>query len=756
MFGKKKDKENSELNENKKSKKNKKVKKNKVAAEDLLVQDNSLPDLLSSSRRTLRNLCAPDGVNPAPLTHMEIVDGGKKAYVCNFYVEELCRAGRFAETYATLLNFPNTTSKVEIEPLPTDKALDLLTKRIRSLETEINTERKGRCDSVKISRLQRRVGECEQWIRDIDNGYASLFKARFLFSIYAESIDKLDDLCEAFYSAGKSVNIKVASTYTVHPEAYMSNAPLADMMEIGVGPFKDSFVKSHYISKLSAASLFNHTQSNFSHRNGILGGHIIDTSRPALIDPYDRSHDNYNIAASGVSGVGKSATFKMWTSRMNLVKGAKVAVIDMDSSNGQYGEYVDEINVINGVVYQIKHNSPNILNMFDINEEYEWNPSTHQEDRKLYLVEKVDDCAAIVMTMVKGGREVIDFDIDIFLNDIIGKAIMEMYADRGIEEGVPDSLYTQGEVLVNNRLVADKVKKEMPTLGELYVRLRRNQKRNKSAYHEKAFAIVIAALEVYIKDVIFSEETITILNEDDYARLPLDSDGNKVAVINGQEERVRRVRGFKPYFDGQSNVSFDITKHDGIDIDISQLPEKDRDVAQQIAASFINEHCVKKNSSNPNKIQEMVFIIDEFHRMFKYVAILKLIASLYRQARKRYVCMVTLTQALADYNVNEDTKAILKNSSMKVIFKQDKMDTKFIKETTPLTDTQIERIMSLGGGKNALGEYDDNRKGELCLIDNNLDVVFIKVDYLKQTEAVICETDAAKRAKIFAEKRKIS
>ena len=108
-----------------------------------------------------------------------------------------------------------------------------------------------------------------------------------------------------------------------------------------------------------------------------------------------------------------------------------------------------------------------------------------------------------------------------------------------------------------------------------------------------------------------------------------------------------------------------------------------------------------------------------------------------------------MTQALVDYNVNEETRAILKNSAMKIIFKQDKMDSDFVKKVTPLTDIQLKRIMGMGGGKNALGEYDDSRKGELCLIDNNIDVVFIKVDYLKETEAVICETDAENRAKLF-------
>ena len=82
------------------------------------------------------------------------------------------------------------------------------------------------------------------------------------------------------------------------------------------------------------------------------------------------------------------------------------------------------------------------------------------------------------------------------------------------------------------------------------------------------------------------------------------------------------------------------------------------------------------------------------------------------------------------------------------------MDTGFISKVTPLTDIQISRVIMLGGKKDMLTQQVDNsRKGECCLIDNNV-VVFIKVDYLVSTEAVICETDPAKLAKMMENQKK--
>ena len=231
----------------------------------------------------------------------------------------------------------------------------------------------------------------------------------------------------------------------------------------------------------------------------------------------------------------------------------------------------------------------------------------------------------------------------------------------------------------------------------------------------------------------------------------MDENGLKYAVINGDRERVYSVIGVKPYYDGQSTLRVS-EETQCMDIDLSQLPPADKRIAQQIACNFVNEYFVKKNSNNPHKLQKCAVVVDEFHNTFVFYESRKFIESMYRQARKRFVCMITITQALADYNAYEETKAIVKNTAMKILYKQAKMDAKFIREVTPLTESQLDQVMRLGGTVDANGDIDKSRKGECCLIDNEDTVVFIKVDYLR-SEAKICETDPEKIARMMSNRR---
>ena len=108
--------------------------------------------------------------------------------------------------------------------------------------------------------------------------------------------------------------------------------------------------------------------------------------------------------------------------------------------------------------------------------------------------------------MIKSGKENADFDTDVFLNEIIGGSINELYEEKDIREDEPDSLYLTGEQsIIAGHITSGKIKKMMPTLSDLYVKLLRKQISNNDKFHEKAFAIAISGLEPYINEIIHSE-----------------------------------------------------------------------------------------------------------------------------------------------------------------------------------------------------------------------------------------------------------
>lgn len=732
-----------------KKEKNNSGKKADGKADTLSSKEVDMVDYLSTGRKNAKDICCADGIDASQLGYVVINDGGRDVYECALYADKLPKRSTFAVTYAELMNFPNCTTSVFWNPISSAESQKLLDKRVIALGSElIAAERK---DPNRARRLSAKLTECEEWAKVIESGLNVFFKVAFLFVLRADSLEHLNDACADLYSIGKEKGIDIVGCYGAHAEGLLASAPLNKMMKVGKGPFKDLIVKYHIMDKNSLGDTFNHTESFFSHKNGILGGRNMFTHQPVLIDPYDRSHSGYNMCISGITGAGKSAGLKMYSSRWMEVFGYRMAFIDYDSPNGAEGEYVPLVRTEGGVVFQLKHGSDNILNIFDIDVELEYLPSIRKEVRKLNLMEKCADCTNIILSMIKDGREVDSFDTDVYLTKIVSDTVVGLYAAKGIEEGHPDSIYEDGQVYEGGRISSGRVRKTMPTLHEFFISLLNRRRFNTDELQDKAFSVAIAGIQPFIKECYYSEKSIGEYSAEEYSALPVDENGLKYTVINGDRERVYSVIGVKPYYDGQSTlrVSEDTQS---MDIDLSQLPPADKRIAQQIACNFVNEYFVKKNSNNPHKLQKCAVVVDEFHNTFAFYESRKFIESMYRQARKRFVCMITITQALADYNAYEETKAIVKNTAMKILYKQAKMDANFIREVTPLTESQLDQVMRLGGTVDANGDIDKSRKGECCLIDNEDTVVFIKVDYLR-SEAKICETDPEKIARMMSNRR---
>lgn len=727
------------------------MKKGAAQKTDILSKEVDVDDYLSTTRKNARDICAADGIDPSQLGYVVVNDGGRDVYECALYADKVPRRSKFAQTFANLMNFPNCTTSVFWNPLSQAEAQKLLDKRVVALESELIAANNDG-DRNRARKISAKMSECEEWARVIEAGLNAFYKVAFLFLVRAESLEALNDACSELYNIGKEKGIDLVGCYGAQAEGYLASAPLNKVMRVGAGPFKDLIVKYHIMDKNSLGDTFNHTESFFSHKNGILGGRNMYTYQPVLIDPYDKSHLGQNICICGVTGAGKSAGLKMYSARWMEVFGYRMAFIDYDSPNGVEGEYVPLVRAEGGVVFQLKHGSDNVLNIFDIDIEYEYELALGKEVAKLNVMEKCADCTNIILSMIKGGRDIDEFAIDVYLQKIVSETVFELFAAKGIEEGKPDSLYEDGQTYSNGKITSGRVRKQMPTIHEFFIQLLNKRKLNTDKLQEEAYSVAIAGIQPYVKECHYSEDSIAEFTWEDYDKMNVDENGLKYTVIDGKRERVYSVHGIKPYFDGQSTLRVSADTQ-CMDIDLSPLPKEDKKIAQTVACNFANEHFVKKNSSNPNKIQKSCLVIDEFHNTFDYPEIRKFMVSLYRQARKRYVSVITITQALADYKAYEEIKSIVKNSAMIFLYKQAKMDADFIREVTPLTESQLDQVMRLGGTVDANGNIDKSRKGECCLIDNHDTVVFLKVDYLR-SEAKICETDPEEIAKMMGTQRR--
>lgn len=725
---------------NRKNTSNKKKKKD----EELLFRDGKLHtdeemELFFSSRKTIKELVAPLGINPNPLEYMIVEDNGVSLYTMCFYIHSLPRMSHFASTYSGLLNTPGVTSSIFINPMTEGKSSSQLDKRIVVLDAEsLSAEKEG--DRNRYRKIAAKLHDAERYAQDVESGDNQLYEVAFLFTVQAPSIEDLQVKASEMHMSAKEKGIELHSCYSTHPEAFLSGYPTNKVFVASHGLVKSTPVRWHTLDKNSLADIFNHTRTGFSHKDGILAGRNLQTGQPILFDVYDKSHDGYGLIICGKTGTGKSATVKMYGSRY-IDFGYVIRSIDFES-RGSRGEYSIMADAVGGVNFQIKANSENVLNLFEIDVEDEFDEISGKEYKVLNLSEKMVDIVNIIMIMIKNGNVIERFEDAAIMERIVTDAVAQLYAERGIIDNEPDSLFTNSQMLQNGVISSGLVKKALPTITDFFKKILINQKKNESPYYEQPYCLILATMRDYVRELYYCPECLTFYTREEYEHLGINEDGNRICMHCGGGAEVESIRGVKSYYDGQTTVKPDAsTPH--INIDISQQPEKDRPISMLIALNYLQVNYIKKNSANPKMAKKMIVLIDELHKTFPYPEARQFVSDVYRTARKRNVSPWTATQALADFKGYKETEAIIKNSTSILLLKQDYQDRDFLKQATPLTDSQIDQVVSLGGDPNDSAES-SSRKGEICLIDNNNKVVFIKVDYLTDSESRIVETDISK------------
>ena len=700
-------------------------------------------DIFFENRKSVRELVAPIGINTAPLQYMVISDNETDVFTICYYIHKMPKLTKFATTFSALFNYPNVTSSVFISPVLDGKASKMLDKRVTSIETELISAKKSG-DTNQIRKLENKKAEAEKWARDIETGNNALFDVGFLFVLQDTDLQHLFVTASDFHSRAREKGIDLAACYSAHPEAFLSAYPTNRIFHPGNGPLKGLSIKKHVMDKKALTTLFNHTRYEFSHKNGIVIGHNLSSGQLIVYDPYDPSHDGYGVVFVGKTGAGKSASVKIFTTRM-VDFDYKIRSIDFEPK-GSVGEYSGACSAVGGVNYQIHSKSSNIFNLFEIDKEEIFDEATNTEYPDLRLSEMLLNLRYLQIALLKDGMEFDDFSLVTYIKSILDDINLSLFTERGIINGDVESLYTTASSF--SGLHSGKVKKQLPTITDFYKKLLIAKAENVNDFHSKAYQIMIDGFKSYVRELYYSVvgSDVHFFSKEEYSMLPVDEKNRKCYMASGKSYRVTHIHGNKPYFDGQSTV---VASPDTpwINIDISQLPEKERNVAILVGLNYLGENCVKKNSQNPKKASKMIVLIDELHKIFPIEEARLFVADAYRTYRKRNVSPWAITQFLSDFDGYQETRGLLKNATSIFMMKQELQDTDFLKRSTPLTDSQIEKVCSLGHGDD---DDDSNaHKGELCLIDNNK-VCFLKVDYLTGSESLVVETDINKIKRMYS------
>lgn len=673
----------------------------------------------------IKTRLAPDGINPNSLDHFYLNDMGIGIYARSYYIDRLPMNVDFASTFAPLFNFRKVVSSVFIRPMSASESQKLMQNKMRSDETELlDAEKSG--VAYTINKMRVKVAENNENAMRLSSGKTKWYDVGFLFTLTRESLEQLDLSSAEFVSVAKEVGIELASCYGMQAEAYLTSGPYNKIYSGKLSLFKATPVKMHVFDAEAVVTIFNHTNSFFSHPDGIPIGRNMGTGESVLWTPYAQSHNGYSCAFVGKTGTGKSASIKMFAGRLGHF-GFRFACIDTEKSGGR-GEYSTLCDEMGGVNFQLKSNSNNRLNIFELDVQKEYDANLGRDFDVLKLTDKCAIVRDIIMSAVIGDKQEPNYALRTAMESILSRCIMELYEAKGIHDGDPQSLYAPGGA-------AGVVKKQLPVMSEAYLWILKNRAENTIDEHVVAYQMLVDTISDMVDDLYYDRDTYEIVNAEEY----------KIRQMTGRN--IRHLRGTKGYFDGQSSMSVS-RETPFINVDISDLPDSDKILGQQVAMNFLMENFIKKNSENVKDSQKICLIVDEAHRLFPNPLTRKFISDQVRTARKNNASIWICTQNHRDFADYTETASMLKNVASVFMLKQDASDAKYLRENTILTPSAVSRVLTLGGDPNDL--EDKSHKGEVCLIDTDK-VVFVKVDYLQDSEFLFVETDVEKRKKYMIE-----
>lgn len=684
----------------------------------------------------LRQMVAPDAIDPAPNSYLRLIEGGREVYVRSFTITKLPSRTKFANTFAELFDYPDCTSSVFVEPINEEEMSKKLNKHI----TVVDSELVGASSPNRRRQLESQYHEAMGWAHEIETGDNKFFNVGFIFSIFDSSVQNLNNSSDNFRSLAVKKGMEISSGFALQAEMYMLNGPLNRSQTLKGNV---SGIKYFMMDKYSVSTIYNYTSVNFSHKKGIPFGLDMLTGKPVIYDIYN--HKSFCGIIYGPMGYGKSATIKIIAARASI-SGYRYAAVDSQPLKGLgMGEFSPLAKQLGGIVFQLSSDSEEVLNLFDVsaNKKLVEKEKTRYEIDDLDLDSKINLVEDNILTIVQKTKEINDAEKYVRIGKIINDVCQTIYGEKGIKQSVPKSLYDESGNL-----------KQMPTLTDFYKVVLKKAAINEDETLVSLYNLLIDGLADYVKPIFYSKQTLQFFSEEDYEKIPVNPAGQRfVTYMDGRMEEIVAVKGTNTYFDGQSTISSE-EKAPFINIDISQLPEGPKKVvARQIAISWINECVINKNSEDIRSADKLLVIFDECHENFEYEYGRKAIEKIFRTARKRNVAMLLSTQTISEFDVYPETQRIRDLASFHFIFAQPDSEKEVLKNTFSLTESQINKVTNwIGGVGIRENEGDDkvSHQGEMCIYDKETKkCAFVAMEYWPEVEGPVTETNAAKLEALY-------
>ncbi|PTQ51903.1 MAG: hypothetical protein HSCHL_0979 [Hydrogenibacillus schlegelii] len=515
-------------------------------------------------------------------------------------------AGTFVEGDVDLL--------IDVEPLPNDRELDRIARRIAHLIADRALEE----NPSKAAAIEDELADLRERQRRIRMSIERAYRVRLQVTASAKSPEDLRLFSAALVKryAGKSIFLRPLDGLQL--EGLKALVPTASFR------LPDDHAMTLETSNI--ADFFPYGGGTLSHTTGVILGRDIYSGRPVWLDAWDRRLPNSHMMIIGRSGAGKSYTVMTLVHRSALL-GIKHAIIDWK------GEYEDFLTIIGMPFISLSETGEYRLNPYDV--DITEDPSGA---RYVDLEEAVNFVQAIVFKMIRTYDEpsrpsLLTPEVKTFINH----AIRDQYRELGITRD-PNSLYERKSE--PGRFSAELRRKPMPTLSGLYERMVRTD------HPEiRAAASVLKLFTRY-------------------------GDAPSYAIFDGQSTV---EIGEAPIF------AFAVNRLD---------KEIMRPIGLTVATRWVMERWAKKRPLEKKRI-----VVEEAQNLFNDPDVGSVwMESAYREARSTNTSVCSVTQGLEVFTRSQSGIAALKNSTIKLIGIQERVDIQSVADVLDLTEGESEFI----------------------------------------------------------------
>lgn len=579
---------------------------------------------------------------------------------------------------------------VHIDPFDRTNAIKKLQDKIDELDTVSHSAAK-RDDQGKLEDALQKKDDTKNLQRQIKNNRNGLYYVSVQATVYAESLEQLNEKCVEIESELGGESIELVNCYGRQKEGFLSSLPLG----------KNHLPKSERnLDQLSLTAIFPHSSSKLNHSGdtmpiGRYGREYV------YFNNFDSKLNNFSVGIFGESGAGKGVMVKQLIGRGPMSGITRHIILDVEP------EYLALTERLGGICIPIrasKDENANRINPLDIYPEKEVHNKGEADEyvtEKINLNEKIKELIEFFKVMKEScspeSKGLTPIEIGV-LNDVLE----ELYINVGITENA-DSIYQQVETVdYSGKIVWERQYIDMPTITDVYQAL---EHQRQEGYEEL-------------------KELCSVVK--------LFTRGKAFGMFDGQ---TRINMGYNVSLDDAPIITFDISKLSANGIE--------RPLAQHVLMTWTWNKFITSDPKSKKRV-----IVDEAWMMLKYQSMLEWLKLLSARGRKWNTSLTLVSQRYEMFSRSEASRDVIAQLNTVIFMKQSDEDINPILDTFNFAPEVGEMIRTadtgdvvMKAGKEIVAFRSEPSPDEWAYLNTNMNVDVPKQQRTRDEEIEFLESE---------------